>query len=163
MVTHGSFHIVLLQKKITLLRGRDLDHHPHVASGLLAPIPFNHLQVPIIMTDTQVLKTHEEAIMEGLTNICGLLHMFKGWADSMYPYKNILHGHDPKLMPQLIRTSGEAKIILKTLSKELIRDDDKAIDIMFETIGRNIGRAMKMSPTQREAFMEKVRLLDLEQ
>jgi len=107
------------------------------------------------------VQQHEEAIMEGLTNICGLLHMFRGWSDSMHPYRHMLHAHDPKIMPQLVKVAGEAKILLKTLSKELIRDDDKAIDIMFETIGRNIGRAYNMSPEQRELWMQKIRELDV--
>lgn len=113
------------------------------------------------LTNSAVEK-HEEAIMDALTNICALLHMFDGWVDSTFPYSSVIHAHDKRIMAQMIQTRGQAKILLKLLSKQLVKDDDKAIDYMFENLGRQLSKACKMSIEERNVWMEKINSLDLD-
>jgi len=100
--------------------------------------------------------THTEHIMVALSNIAGHLHMAQGWVDSLFPYRKTIHDHiDPKLMVQIIKASGECKILLKFLSKYL-RNDDEAIDIMYEYIGRSVSLLSKVPLDKRKEMMERI-------
>lgn len=99
--------------------------------------------------------THE-AIMEGLSNLAALYRMADGWTDAMFPFKNELTAYDPKILAQMVKVRGEAKILIKMLSKELLRNDEEAIDIMFEHLGRAISQMCKYDLGQRAEFIAKL-------
>ena len=106
--------------------------------------------------ETKEEHTHTEHIMVALSNIAGHLHMAQGWSDSLFPYRKTIHDHiDPKLMAQIIKANGEGKILLKILSK-FLRNDDEAIDIMYEHIGRSVSLLAKVPLEKRKEMMERI-------
>jgi hypothetical protein len=58
-------------------------------------------------------------------------------------------------MVQIIKASGECKILLKFLSK-FLRNDDEAIDIMYEYIGRSVSLLAKVPLDKRKEMMERI-------
>jgi hypothetical protein len=58
-------------------------------------------------------------------------------------------------MAQIIKANGEGKILLKILSK-FLRNDDEAIDIMYEHIGRSVSLLAKVPLDKRKEMMEKI-------
>jgi hypothetical protein len=110
-------------------------------------------------TTTQPSITEE--IFTAFSNIAGHLHMAEGWTDSLFPYRQIIHQLDPKLMPQLIKTRGETKILLKEFRK-FLRDDSDAIDIMYENIGRSVASLSTLPLEKRRELIEKINTICIE-
>lgn len=107
-------------------------------------------------------QTHEQLtndILQCLTNISAHLHMVNGWFDAAWPYRNIICLHDRRLSTQMLNTHGQVKLAIRAISKELIRDDDKAIDYMFESIGAAVSSMQKLSIGEREVFTGKLNAL----
>jgi hypothetical protein len=107
-------------------------------------------------TLTEEQKQIEDEIMTGLSNIVGHCHLLDGWTDSLFPYTKIISTVNPKIFPQMIKVRGEAKILIKMLTKDLIRIDEEAQDIMYEQLGKTISLMAMMSPEQRKLFGEKL-------
>jgi hypothetical protein len=84
-------------------------------------------------------------MMECLTNIAGHIHLMQGFIDALYPVKGMVHAHEPTLMPKLVDMAGRGKVITKLLAKKMIRDDQEAIDIMYEQVGKTISLMAKLS------------------
>ena len=100
--------------------------------------------------------THTEHIIVALQNIAGHLHMAQGWFESLEFYRKTIKDHfDHRINPQLIKANGENKILLKILRK-YFRDDDEAIDIMYEHIGRSVSLLAKVPLDKRKEMMEKI-------
>lgn len=99
--------------------------------------------------------THTDEIMQSFTNIAAHLHMAEGWIDSAFPYKVLIHQFDPALMPQMIKTRGEMKILLKKFSK-FLRDDAEAIDSMYEHIGKSVALLATLPLEKRKALVEEI-------
>lgn len=105
-------------------------------------------------TTTEVGNATDE-IMQCFTNIAALMHMAEGWVDASYPFRGIIHKFDPSIMPQMIKTRGEMKILLKKFSK-LLRDDAEAIDIMYEHIGKSVSLLATIPYEKRKKLVEDI-------
>lgn len=105
------------------------------------------------------IKAHD-AMMEALTNLNAHLNLAQGWYDALMPLSKLVYAHDPRIMPQLIKAMGSAKIASRTMGFKLLRNDEGAIDIMFEQIGRSISEMAKMDFDQRKQYLDKLNSLE---
>jgi hypothetical protein len=112
-------------------------------------------------TTTQPSITEE--IFTAFSNIAGHLHMAQGWIDSIMPHKAYIYHLDTEkpIMPQLIKTNGEMRIMLKYFSK-FLRDDADAIDIMYENIGRSVASLSTLPLEKRRELIEKINTICIE-
>jgi hypothetical protein len=85
--------------------------------------------------------------------------MVNGWFDAAWPYRNIICLHDRRLSTQMLQTHGQVKLGIKAISKEFIRDDEKALDYMFESIGRAVSAMQKLSIEERAVFTKRLNAL----
>ena len=115
------------------------------------------------MSNYQPTETDIQAhdmMMEALTNIHAHLVLAQGWFDALMPLKKLVHSHDPAIMPQLVSAIGTGKIASKAMSKKLLRNDEAAVDVMFEHIGRSISKIASMEYDQRKEYLDKLNSLE---
>ena len=101
----------------------------------------------------------EDEIRQALINISALSYITQGWVDSLYPYRFVTHKYDPKIMPALVKTAGEAKITTKLISRQLVKNDDESVDTMLRLVGDGIGSMAKMGLKDRRSFIEELSAL----
>lgn len=105
--------------------------------------------------ENQVPHTHEMEIFNAFSNIAAHMHMADGWIDSLFPYQKVLHVKNPTILPQLVKARGEMKISLKNLRK-FIRDDDDAIDVMYQHIGKSVSLLAVLPLDKRRELIEAI-------
>lgn len=105
--------------------------------------------------ENQEKHTHEMEIFNAFSNIAAHMHMADGWIDSLFPYQKVLHVKHPNILPQLVKARGEMKISLKNLRK-FIRDDDDAIDVMYQHIGKSVSLLAVLPLDKRRELIEAI-------
>jgi len=109
----------------------------------------------ILLPTEEDVKAHDY-MMECLINISAHIHLMQGHIDALFPVKNLVFMHEPSLMQKLIDVGGKGKIANKTIAKNLVRDDDEAIDLMYAEIGRSISAMAKLPIDKAKLLTEKI-------
>ena len=74
--------------------------------------------------------------------------------DAIRPFMGVITNHDRSLAVKLVKVQGEMRIAAKAISRELVRDDDKALDYMYETIGKTLAELRNLPIDKQERLLE---------